>query len=121
MVKEDPTPEEMACEYNYSDSIVNFNKGNEKRYSKSRRIIKKLMKNLVKLRNQLLNTYLELKNCIEDSETVWYSFYQKSDIVNYCDLISRLKETKYFTPHYLWDIPVKDHEEEYYKDGELTE
>ena len=77
------------------------------------------MKNLIKLRNKLLNTYSDLEKLIENSQ--FYLRYTREDVISFFELFGQIKDTKYFTFHYIWDIPKKTHNNEYYEEGELTE
>jgi len=73
----------------------------------------------VKLRNELLNAITKYRDLFEKSSS--YMSSTKIDFVNVCDLVGLLKNTKYVKPNFLYDIPVKNHKNELYKDDELTE
>ena len=62
------------------------------------------VRNLVVLRNEILNAYTDMKKAIEGSKAANFPYYEKSDAKKLFTLFDRLKQTHYLTPHYLWDI-----------------
>ncbi|CAI2371153.1 unnamed protein product [Moneuplotes crassus] len=80
---------------------------------------KKIAQNLIKLRNNLLNLYQDMKaTVVTSSQSNWY---KKQDMYNHFQLIQRISSTGLITNHKVYDIPKKEHKEEKYQDGELTE
>mmetsp|Transcript_374 Transcript_374/g.349 ORF Transcript_374/g.349 Transcript_374/m.349 type:complete len:216 (-) Transcript_374:19-666(-) len=86
---------------------------------KKYKIIRKIVQTLVKLRNQLFNTYQELKKAVESSEE--FQNYEKKDIVSLFEFINKVRDTEYVQNHNLWVIPKKDHNNKTYNSGELSE
>mmetsp|Transcript_20062 Transcript_20062/g.17759 ORF Transcript_20062/g.17759 Transcript_20062/m.17759 type:complete len:82 (+) Transcript_20062:679-924(+) len=78
-----------------------------------------LIQDLVKIRNKILNTSNKLIRIYEESES--FKNYTKEDVLNLLEMIDSFRANGYLLPHYLWDIPLKNHSKEYYEDGEMSE
>jgi len=83
------------------------------------RIISTSAQKLIELRNQILNATKDYKKIFEDSKA--YNLYTKQDIANMFEFKSFFEGSEYLTPHSLWDIPLKTHQNEYYNEAELSE
>mmetsp|Transcript_21265 Transcript_21265/g.23670 ORF Transcript_21265/g.23670 Transcript_21265/m.23670 type:complete len:84 (+) Transcript_21265:613-864(+) len=78
------------------------------------------MQKLVKTRNETLNVSLKWRNVYNNSDS--FDSYTKSDFKQQLELGDKVRKTEMFNSlHSLFDIPIKDHNEEFYKEGELTE
>ncbi|CAI2374273.1 unnamed protein product [Moneuplotes crassus] len=75
---------------------------------------------LVLQRNKLFNLINEMQDLI-DSNTELPVSYEKEDIAKIADMCAKIKEHKLISPHVLWDIPKKIHENKKYEGGELTD
>mmetsp|Transcript_17109 Transcript_17109/g.15073 ORF Transcript_17109/g.15073 Transcript_17109/m.15073 type:complete len:298 (+) Transcript_17109:9-902(+) len=117
--KEVQTPEEMYLDYRFSEGIHEFVRKDGRKMTCYRKRIQKLVQKLVQVRNQIFNVYSEMKITVENSTSA--KSYNKSDVGNMCELMDRLKEGDFLNPHYVWNIPKKNHTKEFYEDGELTE
>mmetsp|Transcript_27183 Transcript_27183/g.24067 ORF Transcript_27183/g.24067 Transcript_27183/m.24067 type:complete len:130 (+) Transcript_27183:439-828(+) len=119
MLKEEENPKDAFLELKFTDGALSFVKENGKTILKFTKKMSKLLQKVVKIRNKILNSYTDLKKQMESSTT--HYLYQKSDVVIILELMEKFKHTDYYKPHYLWDIPKKTHNNEYYEDGEMTD
>mmetsp|Transcript_1803 Transcript_1803/g.1591 ORF Transcript_1803/g.1591 Transcript_1803/m.1591 type:complete len:103 (-) Transcript_1803:45-353(-) len=76
------SPEDIFLDYKWSSTAMQFAEENEKKFCKFRKRIVKVVKGLVKLRNELFNTYTDMKKTLEQSESCWYSYYTKQDCIS---------------------------------------
>ncbi|CAI2373021.1 unnamed protein product [Moneuplotes crassus] len=106
-------------DYKFSDDAVKYFCKEDHPVKIICRKVKKLNQQLIKLRNKIINTFYMLRSCQEEGQSMLN--YTKEDIAKFGLLVQKLKSTKFLSPHYLWDIPKKDHEKECYDSGELTE
>jgi len=90
------------------DRVWNFNK-----------LIGSSVRQLIKIRNQIINATIELQTVMDDSP--FYTSYTKKDMANMLELVDDLKGTSYWSPHFLWDVPNKTHDNELYEEGELSD
>jgi len=79
----------------------------------------KIAQNLIKQRNKLLNLYYGMKTYASTTDRA--DWYQKVDVCNNFKLVHKVENTGLVTNHKVYDIPKKEHKEEKYQDGELTE
>lgn len=100
------------------------------------------VKNLVKLRNELFNQYntmeelfwgnlvfLEVKfyKCLKVTKLSFClnldleEALSKEGSVRYFNFMDKVKSSVSLTPHFLWNIPVKTHNNDEYCGGELSE
>ncbi|CAI2374835.1 unnamed protein product [Moneuplotes crassus] len=79
-----------------------------------------LAQKLVKIRNEILNLH-QKGRVWSDYEEVEGVVYSKNDALTGIKMYNKFKSTKAFTPHYIWDIPLKTHNNNLYEDGEMTE
>ncbi|CAI2374465.1 unnamed protein product [Moneuplotes crassus] len=91
----------------YGEELQNFGK-----------TIKSLVKKLVQVRNKLFNTYISMAEI--DEKIYDTADYHKQDVKGLFEIYNLIKDTKYMTPHYLWDIPKRPDSELAYKDFELS-
>jgi len=119
LVAEEDEVVKILLDYNFSDA---FKKGFENygtEFITVRKTIASYCQKLVKLRNQILMTLKSNDNLRQEAES--YKYYEKSDFINCCAVINRIKTSKYGSLHHVWDIPTKTTESDVYQDGELTE
>jgi len=72
------TPQQIFYEYKCSEGVTKFFKNEVREYSKHRRRVQKLVHNLIRLRNKLINTYKDFEKFISNSES--YQNYNKQDL-----------------------------------------
>ena len=48
-------------------------------------------------------------------------FIRSNDFITLTEFSNKLKNSKYITSHNLWNIPKKVHNDEVYKDNEMTD
>ncbi|CAI2372863.1 unnamed protein product [Moneuplotes crassus] len=113
------TPEDIFLEHRFSEGVQNFLEKDGRSLATCRRKIQRIVQKLIEARNQLFNIYNEMKKIYEKSTS--FAQYKKSDISQTSELIEKLQNQNFLTPHFLWSIPKKTHDEDVYRDGELTE
>ena len=67
----------------------------------------------------MFNIYEDLKKVVVNSKE--YYLYTREDLGNIFEMVHQLRNTDYVKPFYIWDIPKKTHNNDYYERGELTE
>ncbi|CAI2376552.1 unnamed protein product [Moneuplotes crassus] len=113
------TPKEISTNIQLRDEVIDFVDKNSKYFHNWMKQARKIAKELIILRNNLLNSYQSQKKVFESSG--YSNWFKKSDLINTLKLVDQLKNTKFLTPHYLYNIPPKTHSNPKYEEGELTE
>ena len=80
---------------------------------------KKIFRNLVTIRNEIITQGFERKRVTEETQVD--HVYTKEDYASLCELVKKVNETKFIKPHYLFNLPVRNKEEDIYKDCELSD
>lgn len=112
-------PREVLLDANLSESFLE----NLKKYGSDRihdlKMLGKVVKKLVACRNEILN-FIEMRKKLYN-ESKMANAMGKEDFISMCEIVAKLENTKYVSPHFLWDIPVRDPKSNEYKDCELSE
>jgi len=112
---------EVFLEYKFSktfmDELENGQEGNK--YIKNIKKIAKIAKQLIGLRNELLNLYKELSDYSDTTQI--YLKFEKTDLAKFGLITERVRQAGFLGMHKLWDIPVKKEGQEVYQQFELTE
>ncbi|CAI2376059.1 unnamed protein product [Moneuplotes crassus] len=116
---EEPGPEEIALDLNLSDDLMNYLKKNGHGFMQTTRTYKKLVKQLITIRNAIITAGQE-KQKYHD-QTKIYESHSKLDFIKVSDLVKKLDGSKFVSPHSLWDLPVRDPDSDIYKGCELSE
>ncbi|CAI2373117.1 unnamed protein product [Moneuplotes crassus] len=80
--------------------------------------MRKLVKNLVKVRNQMLNAMKEIHKCFFEAKM--YESYTKQDLVNIHLLSNDLKGSEVIDPLHLFQLSPKSPDTEDYKNDEIS-
>ncbi|CAI2375566.1 unnamed protein product [Moneuplotes crassus] len=116
---------ELGCSANlgylpsFSDSLVEYLKANGTEYWKTTKANKNLVRKLITVRNEILQNILKKGKFFEESNIS--QALVKEDFASICELVGRLDGTKYLSPHYLWELPVRDPDSDEYNGYELSE
>jgi len=103
----------------WSEGFHNFIYKECKQLKRRTKSITLLVQKLIKLRNEILIASSQYRNIFQESAS--FNSYSKKDFSNILDLVDHFKDSKFVSPHYLYDLPKKDPTEELYKDNELSE
>mmetsp|Transcript_28907 Transcript_28907/g.25565 ORF Transcript_28907/g.25565 Transcript_28907/m.25565 type:complete len:126 (-) Transcript_28907:49-426(-) len=82
-----------------------------KEYKQFIRKIGRIPKKLIKLRNQLLNTYKDFDDYSESTQ--YYLKYTKKDIAQSGLIFEKVRQAGFLNIHNLWDIPKKKGQDRY--------
>ncbi|CAI2369960.1 unnamed protein product [Moneuplotes crassus] len=113
-----PNPTDFLFSGSFRPKVSDFFENSGKKILRYFKSMKQLINKLVEIRNQIFNLQTESKEFLESPEIMTYT---KEDASSIFKLYFELKDTKMITSHHLWDIPIKEHSEEKYEEGELTE
>ncbi|CAI2376326.1 unnamed protein product [Moneuplotes crassus] len=116
---EDPNPEQMVLNMDLSNSMIEYIETYGSGFLQTSKIYKTLAKKLMTIRNEILQAGLKKEKFYE--ETNLLEARSKVDFKTVSDLIQRLDGTKYLSPHYLWDLPLRDPTSLDYSGCELSE
>lgn len=117
--EEDVGPKEVVLDANLSETFLE----NLKSYGSDRfhdlKMLSKVVKKLVSCRNEILNFFENRKKLYNDTKMA--NSINKEDFLSMCEIVAKLENSKYISPHFLWDIPVRKSSSNKYKDFELSE
>ena len=113
----DPTI--FSKDYVFSDGFIITSKKYKKESVKTNKELSKLVKKLVSIRNKMLTSFLRFQRIEE--EVGYYNKIEKTDIINILEFVSKMSQTKYVKPHFLYDLKVRDPNSDIYEDDYLSE
>ncbi|CAI2374395.1 unnamed protein product [Moneuplotes crassus] len=117
--KEEDKATEKYFNYEWSEAFVSFMSKEGKNLAKAYKSVAHGVRNLVKARNQILNSINNLKSIFDRPEG--YLFYSKSDVGNIFTCIEDFSSQNLLTPHNLYNLPVKSPGGSAYNEAELSE
>uniref|UniRef100_A0A7S3K9K4 Uncharacterized protein n=1 Tax=Euplotes crassus TaxID=5936 RepID=A0A7S3K9K4_EUPCR len=116
---DEPGPEQIALNLNLSDSLIEYIKNNGQGFLQTSRIYKKLARQLITVRNAILQAGQEKQKYYEKTNIL--QSRAKQDFYAITDLIKMLDDSKHLSPHSLWELPVRDPASDCYEGCELSE
>ncbi|CAI2373549.1 unnamed protein product [Moneuplotes crassus] len=116
---EESHPEQIMLNMEYSESMMNYIEKSGPEYLRTCTVYKSLAKKLITIRNEILQAGIKREQYFEESGFI--EALEKSDFSILSELIGRLDGTKYLSPHFLWDLPIRDPQSKEYNNCELSE
>ncbi|CAI2374248.1 unnamed protein product [Moneuplotes crassus] len=118
--KECESVQDIFFQYDFSEELTKIMLKCSKVASKGLKELSKIARELVVLRNRLLNAYNVMEEYFDANQEMWIK-YDKEDVVKFIKIFSEMKIRKMVTNHSAWQIPKKNHTSENYEEGEMTE
>ena len=74
---------------------------------------------MVAIRNEIISQGFETKRVTEETQVD--HVYTKEDYASLCELVKKVNFTRFVKPHHLFDLPIRNKDEDLYKDFELSD
>ncbi|CAI2376447.1 unnamed protein product [Moneuplotes crassus] len=110
--------ESSFYKYPFSEAVISCWSKVTNRTKKFCFTMRKLVKNLLKIRNQMLNEMKDIHNCFFEAKM--YESYSKQDLINFSALCNEFKGTEIIEPSYLYELENKSSDDEKYQDAEIS-
>lgn len=112
-------PTSFSKDYVFSDEFIEMSKTYQKESTALTKSLMKSVKMIISIRNKILTSIYDFQNMTESSG--YYTKLKKKDILNVMEFVHKMSQTKYTTPHFLYDLKARDPSSDIYEDNYLSE